>query len=181
MSIFDKLFVTLSLLLSIIGSTQVFATPREDAIKSGFIYNFVRYSNGDWFDPDKSKHYLICSFDAQFVEIAASTLKERSIENRPVVLKLVEPDLVGLKDCNTLFVSKNNIDLWTRTLIHHRLSKLMLVGEFDGFIETGGQINFFIVGGKVRFEVNQNRLREAGIEMSSKVLRLGRINKGDNE
>jgi len=181
MPIFAKLFATLSLLLSIIGSTHAYATPREDAIKSGFIYNFVRYSNGDWFDADKSERYLICSFDTQFVEIAASTLKGRTINNRPVELKLIELDLVGLNDCNTLFVSKNYIDLWTKTLIHHRMPKLMLVGEFDGFIETGGQINFFIVGGKVRFEVNQFRLREAGIEMSSKVLRLGRINKGGNE
>ena len=54
-------------------------------------------------------------------------------------------------------------------------SNLMLVGEFDGFLASGGHINFFIVGGKVRFEIDPIKLKNSGINMSSKVLRLGRI------
>ena len=181
MSKFSQILAPILLLLSILGSTGVNATLREDAIKSGFIYNFVRYSTGSWFDQEKSDRYLICSFDHQFVEIAALTLKGRTIYSLPVELQLIPPDLYGINSCNTLFVTKKSMDFWTETLITYPLPKLMLVGEFDGFIEAGGQINFFIVGGKVRFEVNQQKLREAGIEMSSKVLRLGRTNTGANE
>lgn len=181
MSKFSQILAPILLLLSIFGSTEVNATQREDAIKSGFIYNFVRYSTGSWFDQEKNDRYLICSFDEQFVEIAALTLNGRTIYSLPVELQLIPPDLYGINDCNTLFVTKNSMDFWTETLITYPLPKLMLVGEFDGFIEAGGQINFFIVGGKVRFEVNQQKLREAGIKMSSKVLRLGRTNTGANE
>jgi hypothetical protein len=159
---------------------NAFATPREDAIKSGFIFNFVRYSTGGWFEQEKSDKYLICSFDNQFVEIAALTLKGRTIHNLPVELQFVSPEDNELTGCNTLFISKNSREIWVKTISKYNLSKIMLVGDFDGFIETGGQINFFIVGGKVRFEVNQQKLREAEIEMSSKVLRLGRTNTGAN-
>ena len=60
----------------------------------------------------------------------------------------------------------------------NNLSGIMLVGESEGFLITGGHINFFIVSGKVRFEIDPKSLRHSGINMSSKVLRLGRIYEG---
>ena len=155
-------------------------SPREDAIKSGFIYNFARYSQGDWFNAKQKKRYNICSFDPQFIDIASYTLKDRTIENVPVTVHLLKAEFDSISDCNTLFISENDGDRWLALNANKALSqsKLMLVGESDGFIASGGHINFFIVGGKVRFEVDPIKLQQAGINMSSKVLRLGRIYKG---
>ena len=60
-------------------------------------------------------------------------------------------------------------------MVKGRLSQSMLVGDFESFIPSGGHISFFIVGGKVRFEIDPVKLKQAGINMSSKVLRLGRM------
>ncbi|WP_413699171.1 YfiR family protein [Psychromonas sp. KJ10-10] len=37
-----------------------------------------------------------------------------------------------------------------------------------------------MLAGKIRFEVNPDKLKQSGIQMSSKVLRLGRTNKADH-
>ncbi|WP_415230864.1 YfiR family protein [Psychromonas sp.] len=168
-------------MITVLLSGRTVASPREDAIKSGFLYNFARYSQGDWFNAELQPRYNICSFDPQFVDIARQTLKARTIKKVLVTVHLLSTKFDSIADCNTLYLTKNDVDEWLYLINNVTLSKMMLVGEFNGFIESGGHINFFIVGGKVRFEVNIPKLKASGIYMSSKVLRLGRIHKGDNE
>lgn len=181
MFVLRKKFVSLLFIMAFSVPLETLASHREDTIKSGFLYNFARYSRGEWFNAELNPNYKICSFDRQFVDTAANTLKDRRIENVPVVVHLLSSEFDDITDCDTLFISKNDLDKWPYLIKQDQISKLMLVGEFNGFIESGGHINFFIVGGKVRFEVNIAKLKESGIYMSSKVLRLSRIYKGNNE
>ncbi len=170
---------TLTLLtLMLVLSTTAFATTREDAIKSGFIYNFARYSQGEWFNETTAKSYNLCSFDTEFVKAAKLTLKDLSVRKVPVEVRFLRSDIEEIAGCHTLFISKNDIAKWNDLIIKGFIPNAMLVGEFNNFILSGGHINFFIVGGKVRFEISPNKLKRAGINMSSKVLRLGRIYKG---
>jgi len=166
--------VLISLLLFLISGNTM-ANSREDAIKSGFIYNFARYSQGSWFNASQQNNYNICSFNPDFIGTAAKTLKGLSIDRRPVGLVLLTDDKPNMVNCNTLFISKADSSTWHTILESEAIPPVMLVGEFDGFLASGGHINFFIISGKVRFEVSPSRLRKSGIKMSSKVLRLGRV------
>ena len=172
-------FASLLFILSFFASGLALASQREDAIKSGFIYNFARYSQGEWFNYKDSASYNICSFNKQFVDVAKYTLKDRSIKNVPVSVHLLSPESANLSDCNTLFITQNDTEIWQNLIIDKQFFKLMLVGEFSDFLATGGHINFFSIGGKIRFEVDPIKLQESGINMSSKVLRLGRTHKGN--
>lgn len=176
-SLFKKVILNL-LLLAFVVSTEAVATVREDAIKSGFLYNFALYSHGDWFNPSLQSYYNLCSFNPHFIDVAKNTLKGLTIENRPVVVNLLTSATEDSIECHTLFVTKADVDKWNRLMAKGRLSQSMLVGEFQSFITSGGHISFFIVGGKVRFEIDPVKLKQAGINMSSKVLRLGRMHQG---
>ena len=172
--ILRKLFIVKLLLVMFFISQEAVATPREDAIKSGFLYNFARYSDGDWFNPDIKSTYNICSFNPEFTTAAKNTLKDLTIKKRPIKVHLLTSFEGDIVDCDTLFLSKGDSEKWV-TSDNKAFSNVMLVGEFDGFLASGGHINFFIVGGKVRFEIDPIKLKNSGINMSSKVLRLGRI------
>lgn len=178
MSIFRSIVTIQLLVVLLIISQEATANSREDAIKSGFLYNFARYSEGAWFNAAIQSNYHICSFNPDFIMTASNTLKDLTIETRPVILTLLTIDKIDIVDCNTLFISKADDELWHSLINKTNLSALMLVGETEGFIQSGGQINFFIVSGKVRFEIDPEKLRASGINMSSKVLRLGRIYEG---
>jgi hypothetical protein len=54
-------------------------------------------------------------------------------------------------------------------------SAILTIGESDGFAEIGGMINFIIVRGTLRFEINVAEVNRSGIKLSSKLLRLGKI------
>jgi hypothetical protein len=172
-------FIYLFLILGMLYSQVVTASPRENAIKSGFIYNFARYSQGEWFNGEIIKNYNICSFNALFVDSATRILKGRKIQDRPVIISLLTSEFDSLSDCHTLFITKHDLNKWYYLVKKVPMKSIMLVGEFDDFILTGGHINFFIVGGKIRFEVHPDRLKQSGINISSKVLRLGRTNKAE--
>ncbi|NQY88367.1 MAG: YfiR family protein [Colwellia sp.] len=154
---------------------EVYASDREIALKAGLIFNFAVYSKGEWFDTVKHKNYLICSPDPSFVRVARQTLQNKKVRNSPVLVQYISLDTFRNHHCNAVFFSANrNIALKFDPLNNNFLAA-MLIGESDGFIERGGHINFFLAGGRVRFEIDPVGLRNSNIEVSSKVIRLGKV------
>ena len=49
------------------------------------------------------------------------------------------------------------------------------MSETAGFAQRGGMINFYLVGNKVRFEINPAAAREEGLRLSSQLLSVGKI------
>jgi len=175
-SIYKKVIYHL-LVTALLLPALVFASPREDAIKSGFLYNFARYSDGEWFNSETETKYRICSFNKAFFDVAKAALKDLKVKERPVVINLLVAQTENINQCNSLYIAKEDMEKWSSLSDMHSDSKMMLVGDFEGFIKMGGHINFFNVGGKIRFEIDPQKLKKSGINMSSKVLRLGKIYK----
>jgi hypothetical protein len=53
---------------------------------------------------------------------------------------------------------------------------VLTVGETGDFLENGGMISFIIDEKHVRFIVNHESIRRAGLRMSSKLLKLAALN-----
>jgi hypothetical protein len=51
---------------------------------------------------------------------------------------------------------------------------VLLVGESDGLAVKGAMLNFYLDGGKVKFEVNLDAAKAAGLQMHSQLLQLGK-------
>jgi hypothetical protein len=54
-------------------------------------------------------------------------------------------------------------------------SYILTIGDTEGFGEKGVMINFIIRDNKVRFEINPEAARRAGLTISSKLLSLATI------
>ena len=163
--------ITLALLFSPSGLTV--DKNQEYRLKAGFLYNFARF--GHWQTPDNQREaFTICSPDQHFIEVAESTLKDRAIKGLPLTTKYVLFNQTALKPCDIIFITTDTLTDWenAQDVSYHNI---MVIGETKAFIENGGHIRFFLTGGKIRFEIAPFRLQEAGISMSSKVLRLARI------
>ncbi len=149
---------------------------REFQIKAGFIYNFAHYSHLAS-PPELAKsRYVICTWDPSFLSVAQEVLHGRSIDNRPVVLLQLKTTQLNDATCDAVYVMPS--DPFPSLQPKASEQPPLLIGDTDEFMRQGGHIRFFYVGGKVRFEVAPDRLKAAGILMSSKVLRLGRIYQG---
>ncbi|PKH86407.1 YfiR family protein [Colwellia sp. Bg11-28] len=167
--------LTLIACLYIAQVNNLYASDRENALKAGLILNFAVYSKGKWFDAVTHKNYLICSPDPDFVKVARQVLQHKKVRGSDVVVQHISIDTLHIHDCNSIFFSINSNKLLESDFLANDFIGAMLIGESDGFIEHGGHINFFLAGGKVRFEIDPIALRKSNIEISSKVIRLGKV------
>jgi len=84
------------------------------------------------------------------------------------------PTIEALEPCDVLFVSKDSSgrlkEIFQRLADHSTLT----VGESADFLRAGGMVNFIMRSNKVAFEVNLTALDQAGLQVSSKLLRLAK-------
>jgi hypothetical protein len=80
-----------------------------------------------------------------------------------------------IRECHLLFVPRewagSGKALADAAVEHH----VLLVGEAPEFAHRIGVINFYIEGTKLRFEINVEASKRAGLVLSSSLLRLARI------
>jgi hypothetical protein len=78
-------------------------------------------------------------------------------------------------NCHILFVSASERKRFRSSSGVIKGSGVLTVGEFEGFTNDGGVINFKLEDGKVRFEVNVEAGAAEQVRISSKLLSLARI------
>jgi hypothetical protein len=145
----------------------------EYEVKAAFLYNFARFVK--WptaaFREDGSFRLCILGPDP-FGPVLEETVEGETSHGRPV-----EVARVGRVDdataCQILFVSRQkHVD--SHTFDRLRTEPVLIVGETQGLTDAGAMINFRMEGANVRFEVNVDAAREAGLEVSSKLLKVAR-------
>lgn len=155
------------------ASAFSFDFDREIILKSGFIYNFARLSEGN-IPQTNSNHYYICSQDDDFLTVSNKVFEGKEVKGLSIITKKVT-SINAVEGCNVFFVSKRHFPVWQSALLSDVFKKTMLIGEEKGFIQSGGHVNFFLLSGKIRFEISLDNLKNSGIKLSSKVLRLGKV------
>jgi hypothetical protein len=78
------------------------------------------------------------------------------------------------KSCQILFVSRSLRKSMTEILAAVSTLPILTISEMDRFVQAGGIINFVIEQNKVRFEINPEAAKKAGLKVSSQLLNLGR-------
>jgi len=61
--------------------------------------------------------------------------------------------------------------------VHRALggASVLLIGESDGFARRGGAINFYTEKSRIRFEVNPEAVKSAGLRVSSRLLSVAKV------
>jgi len=77
-----------------------------------------------------------------------------------------------IKDCQILFISSSESKRLEQILAKLKGRSILTVGEFDGFVQSGGMIRFVTENNKIRFRINNEAAKAASLTISSKLLRL---------
>lgn len=174
------------------------ATEREYQLKAAFLYNFIMFIDSPRFTSsddeaaeeasEADKPILIGIIGKDPFGKAFEPLENREIRNRSVVVRRFEglerlvdtteseaerfPHRDAVRQCHVLFIcasERDHLRAILRPLMGHAV---LTVGDFPGFLEAGGTINFVIEDKKVRFEVNLAAAERAKLEIRSRLLRL---------
>ncbi len=161
--------------------------PPDYRVKAAFVYNFGKFV--EW--PDAAfagtNAPLVIGvlggdpFHGDCERIVAN----KNINGHPVVVRQIShpisagqaPGYPDLKGCHILFISASESDNLPDILDALKgASVLTVTDNLDHFAASGAIINFVMENKNVRFEINDEAARRAGLKISSKLLSL-RTNK----
>jgi YfiR/HmsC-like len=91
-----------------------------------------------------------------------------------VAVRLMD-DIREISTCQLVFMRYSRERQIRDAVIAVQSLPVLTVGESESLIGCGGIINLAWQNGSVRFEVNQDGARKAGLIISSRLLRLARV------
>jgi hypothetical protein len=162
--------------LFFLHSCILFAQQRnasEYEVKATYLYNFgrfVQWSAGA--PPLKSDSFPICVIGQDpFGTTLETVVSGESIDSKSVVAKRVSKPQEALS-CRVLYISTSEDSRLKEILGSLDKAGVLTVSDIPHFSQRGGMIQFVMVGNKIRFEVNLTSAQDAGLTLSSDLLKV---------
>lgn len=149
----------------------------EYTLKAAYLEKFHKYV--EWpeavFEDGKAPFVLAIFGKDPFEERIDKILKGKSHGTHPVKVVRVKEDVEELAGAHIVFVTdrkKAEIAAITKQLAGKHV---LIVGESKDLAQKGAIVNFYLADTNVRFEVNPQAAKRAGLKISSSLLKLARI------
>lgn len=151
----------------------------EYQIKAAFIYHFARFTQwpeGSFENPDSPLVLYLITTDPD-ADVLLS-LRDKVVRNRRLVVRKTDSG-ADIQGCHILFLATDDAEIIRRGLALARGRAILTVGETLGFNRLGGVINFFEREMRLRFAVNLDAAKDAGLKFSSQLLMSAEIVQGE--
>jgi hypothetical protein len=167
--------IAFTLILATAAPTPCFATrtPTDYDVKAAYLLHFVRLV--EWPNEAASEPVVIAILRDDALAAILEQLVSADPPKRP--LRIVRGRTIHALPAHphVLFVGANDLADARQTLRSLGSGPTLTVGDIAGFAANGGMIGFEITAeGRVSFEVNLDRSDEAGLRMSSQLLKVAR-------
>ncbi len=146
----------------------------EDELKSVIVKNFLRYST--WPDvPSPTAPVTVGVFGrASFAQALHAVLDGKPVNGRPVQVVELKSS-ADLHHCQLIYFATDRDADIRQAIQTIKAAHTLTIGEHERFLAYGGAVGLLQVDGHMGFEVSLAALDRAGIEISSKLLRLGQV------
>ena len=149
--------------------------PTEYQIKAAYIYKLAKFVEWSKDALDDDTLVQICVLGENPIgTILKEMVSKKTIYGRPILV-VYDADSTQEVSCNVVFIARSEEDGCDRILRKLEGTETLTISDIDGFAERGGMIGLYREGQKIRFEIAPDNVKAAGIQVSSKLLRLARI------
>ena len=141
---------------------------RETQLKSGYLLNFVKFV--EWPPTTPDAPLTLCFLGgAGMRETLESGIENKRVGSRPLAVRQIQ-DSGKTEGCNVLYVEEK----WALTLAASREPPppMLTVSDAKGFARHGGIIELFTNENRLKFIINVDNARRAGLRISSRLLQL---------
>ena len=144
----------------------------EFEIKAAYLFTFGRFVEWPPRPARDDAGFTICVLGTDpFGAALDSTLADGLMHGKKVVAKrIAKPE--DANACHILFISASEERRLTAIVQSLNQTDILTVSDIPQFAMRGGMIQFVATGNRVRFEINLTSAREAGLTMSSELLRV---------
>lgn len=150
----------------------------EYQVKAVFLYNLINFV--EW--PEPSFHTAEPLFTIgilgpnPFGRELAHTVANETVHDRAIrIVHYTDPAELDQQPCQLLFVTIGLDQAWADLRVKLASKSILSVSDQDGFADQGGMINLLTTGNRIQLEINLDNARQAGLNISSKLLNLARV------
>jgi len=193
-----KVYIFVILMLALFAAPNTAKAEDESAqsleyqIKAAFLYNFIKFV--DWPEEkmaDSNEPIIIGIIGKDPFGSAFNPIKDDIIKDKKVVIKRFtgleelkksgeenkskpHPQVEIIRKCYLLFICNSENKSLKETINLVQDYSVLTVADTQGFLESGGIINFVMEEKKVRFEINITAAKRAKLKIRSQLLRLAK-------
>jgi YfiR/HmsC-like len=166
------LLVLISALLFTPGLCEQTSRPSEYQVKTAYLYNFARFVWWPQAATGSNDSFPICVLGQDpFGRALDAGLAGQTVDRRKVVVRRIS-NASEAAGCHVLFISASEDGRLKTILAALDKEPILTVSDMPQFSERGGMIQFVLEGDRVRFEVNLPAAEDAGLTLSSELLRV---------
>ncbi len=157
------------------------AAPLEYQVKAAFVYKFTKFVEwpADRLNSRDEPIVIGVLGESPITEALQSLTQEQTEGQRLEVRHVIDPG--SISGLHILFISPTDVSQLLQVLDSANGSHVLTVSENDGYASMGVMVNFYIDREKIRLEINNEAAKEAGLKISSKLLRLAKIVRSQNK
>ncbi len=147
--------------------------PRNVDVTAAFLYNFAKFA--EWPALSAGAPIAVCVVgDDRIAAAAAGTVRGQNINGH--TLEVSKPhDSATWPACNLLYIADAETRRSAAGLGGLKTLPVLTVSDGKGFAQTGGIIELYVEGGRMRFVINLDAAESSGLRLSSRLLGLAKV------
>ena len=155
---------------------------REYQVKAAFLFNFAQFV--EWppqsFTDNVSPLVIGIYGTDPFGSFLDDTVRGEVIRGRRIQIKRCDK-LADVKSCHILFVGQSEAGNPDHIFVATKGKPVLTVSDIPGSRQSGVIIWFTTEQNRIRFHINNEAAREAGLSVSSKLLRAAQDSSGEKK
>jgi hypothetical protein len=141
------------------------AAVREHALRAGYLFNFVKFV--EWPALASPGSLTVCFVGGAGIrEAFASNLDSKRVGTRRLLVRDLA-NATATAGCDVLY-----LDSAVAPNRHEVAAAILTVSDSEDFVRNGGMIGLFTERNRLRFNINLENARQAGLRISSNLLQL---------
>lgn len=144
----------------------------EPELKAAILVNLLLFVDWRAQATQPQDRLTACYLDSGPVAAALLEFDGKLLKGKP--LRVMRVDLAQVGGCHLLYVSPLEASYLTQLPPYLKKGGVLLAGDSTGYLQRGVMLNLDIERGRVVFDIDLQTVRQAGLTVSSKVLRLAR-------
>lgn len=162
--------------MSFVLAAFALETRRDDDVQAEVIYNLMLFI--DW--PGRPAKIRLCAVADGVVLHALERQGGKTVHGISLeVTPLGASD--GVENCSAIFIESGRPGLIERAAAASRRRPLLVMAAGDNALARGAMIGLVDNGGRFGFDISMPALKRSGLSASSKLLRMARVRKEQDD
>lgn len=150
------------------------AVSQEYQVKAALIYKLTKFISWPQGALENNSHFGICLLGNDVFGAAMNELESRNTKGKPIKVMRFQQSNDITTQCQVVFIEQSKRAFLTPILTSLDPYSILTIGDFKGFAEQRGILEFRTVKGRTEFTINLSSLENANLQASAPLLGLAK-------